>query len=1073
MPREILTVSVGQAGNQIAWRFWDMLVREHAAMGTPGVYDDGMSTFFENVRDDGDASSSGLSMGKPFAHSAARRGARPPAPSAASGYDYASLFASAPLKALRARAVLVDMEEGVVNQVLRSPIGDLFDRTSQLITDVSGAGNNWAAGFHGYGPVYGGTVMEKVRRALEACDSPQSFLLLHSTGGGTGSGLGSRILATLADEFPEMYRFASSVFPSEDDDVVTSPYNFALSFNQLAAHADCVLPLENQALLDVSAAVESGLRKLARGPGGGGSSLASASAVASARQSSLTFIPPPPMRASRLLYDSRPVAPLWSASSSRSVAGSLAGSRAGAAVARSSDGDSSSMRPRPRSSAAGAGAASVEGSAQRQPRQLTVLSSASEGALPDASTRPAFARPLTGAGVAAGIGEPFSSAAATPLKGVAASGMGKTSSSGGSPAPAEGRSSPAVSRHGLAAATSAAAGARNGAGTARGRGSHAAGGDVGADDRAGVARGRGSHAAAGDVGADDSVVSASNSAVATPCRTGRAASAGAVPRSRNLGHVAVGILPGMATKLPAQRRATRSRPPTTTASAAGVAGARGAGARVFYDEDFHDGDYHRGGAAVVAHGGSAEESYREAHDGDDDASALAAVDGESSAPSEAAPVLSSLAAADAAIARALAIAAANSESKEGKDSSSKPESLGDRKGDVAGATGRGPSGSTVSGSRTAAGTAAAPRPGAAGAAAAGKTAAAGGTRSSAALPPRPGAAGPTARGVTASASASSSASAKPVAASSAGKLEASSAAGASAAAARGPAERAPAAAASASRRGAAAAAGAGAGAAPAADTRRTGAPEARAGGREPTAAASTNPFIRLLQKRAANYGDADADDDHGRDGYRSASLLHRDSSVRGGRDASEEKYDGRSGAAGESSLPAGAAGYYMAAAADCDDYRRDDGDEEFDDNGDDEGSSGGAGGGLKRGRKGTAFDSMNNLAAHLVRCVALAVAWSASSLLTSSAVAARVHHSCSRLPPLQQLRFACSTRGRSLHLVPVILAAHLLASMSPLSSLQLTNLTASMRFEGPLNVDLNEITSTLVPFPRMHLLQSR
>ena len=34
----------------------------------------------------------------------------------------------------------------------------------------------------------------------------------------------------------------------------------------------------------------------------------------------------------------------------------------------------------------------------------------------------------------------------------------------------------------------------------------------------------------------------------------------------------------------------------------------------------------------------------------------------------------------------------------------------------------------------------------------------------------------------------------------------------------------------------------------------------------------------------------------------------------------------------------------------------------------------------------------------------------------------------------------------------------------------LTDLTASMRFDGDLNTDLNEITTNLVPFPRMHYL---
>jgi len=40
------------------------------------------------------------------------------------------------------QAVLVDMEEGVVSEVMKSPLRDVFDHR-QLITDVSGSGNNW------------------------------------------------------------------------------------------------------------------------------------------------------------------------------------------------------------------------------------------------------------------------------------------------------------------------------------------------------------------------------------------------------------------------------------------------------------------------------------------------------------------------------------------------------------------------------------------------------------------------------------------------------------------------------------------------------------------------------------------------------------------------------------------------------------------------------------------------------------------------------------------------------------------------------------------------------------------
>ena len=40
------------------------------------------------------------------------------------------------------QAVLVDMEEGVVSEIMKSPLRDAFDY-QQLITDVSGSGNNW------------------------------------------------------------------------------------------------------------------------------------------------------------------------------------------------------------------------------------------------------------------------------------------------------------------------------------------------------------------------------------------------------------------------------------------------------------------------------------------------------------------------------------------------------------------------------------------------------------------------------------------------------------------------------------------------------------------------------------------------------------------------------------------------------------------------------------------------------------------------------------------------------------------------------------------------------------------
>ena len=43
-----------------------------------------------------------------------------------------------------------------------------------------------------------------------------------------------------------MCRIVTSVYPSDEDDVITSPYNSVLAMRELTEHADCVLPVENQ-----------------------------------------------------------------------------------------------------------------------------------------------------------------------------------------------------------------------------------------------------------------------------------------------------------------------------------------------------------------------------------------------------------------------------------------------------------------------------------------------------------------------------------------------------------------------------------------------------------------------------------------------------------------------------------------------------------------------------------------------------------------------------------------------------------------------------------------------------------
>jgi tubulin epsilon len=226
MPRELVTIQVGQCGNQIGCRFWELALREHAAYNPKGVFDDALSSFFRNV-DTRFEPPRNIPVGDGL-------GA---------------------IQGLKARSVIVDMECGVIHDMLKGPLGDVLDQQA-LISDVSGAGNNWAHGNYGYGPQYREQILDTIRTTVEACESLQSFLMLHSLGGGTGSGVGTYILEQLADEYPDVFRFTASVFPSEDDDVITSPYNAMLSLSKLVEFADCVLPIENQALAEIVSRVE-------------------------------------------------------------------------------------------------------------------------------------------------------------------------------------------------------------------------------------------------------------------------------------------------------------------------------------------------------------------------------------------------------------------------------------------------------------------------------------------------------------------------------------------------------------------------------------------------------------------------------------------------------------------------------------------------------------------------------------------------------------------------------------------------------------------------------------------------
>ncbi|KAH8100780.1 beta-tubulin 2 [Cristinia sonorae] len=216
MPREILNVQVGQAGNQVGESFWRMLLAEH------GLDDDGMyqgndplqlarvGVYFTEVENNGKAS------------------------------KYVP------------RSVQIDLEDGVINQIRAGTIGRLF-RPDTYITGNNGAGNNWAKGFYTEGAELTDPILETLRRQAESCDALQGFQLLHSLGGGTGAGLGSLLLSKFREEFPDRMIATFSIMPSPKvSETVVEPYNSLLSVHQLVENTDLTMLIDNEALYDIS-----------------------------------------------------------------------------------------------------------------------------------------------------------------------------------------------------------------------------------------------------------------------------------------------------------------------------------------------------------------------------------------------------------------------------------------------------------------------------------------------------------------------------------------------------------------------------------------------------------------------------------------------------------------------------------------------------------------------------------------------------------------------------------------------------------------------------------------------------
>uniref|UniRef100_A0A7S3JUP0 Tubulin gamma chain n=2 Tax=Aureoumbra lagunensis TaxID=44058 RepID=A0A7S3JUP0_9STRA len=212
MTGSLISLSIGQCGNQIGSEFWKILTAEHG-IGADGLPVDEAQ---EDVGDRKDV-----------------------------------FFYQADDERFVPRALLLDLEPRVVRSIQSSSHRDLFNAENIFVSkEGGGAGNNWASGYR-QAEENAEVLLDMIDREADNSDSLEGFVLTHSIAGGTGSGMGSYLLERMNDHYPKKLVQSYSVFPNwEEDqsDVVVQPYNSVLTLKRLACNADCVVVVDNTAL---------------------------------------------------------------------------------------------------------------------------------------------------------------------------------------------------------------------------------------------------------------------------------------------------------------------------------------------------------------------------------------------------------------------------------------------------------------------------------------------------------------------------------------------------------------------------------------------------------------------------------------------------------------------------------------------------------------------------------------------------------------------------------------------------------------------------------------------------------
>lgn len=216
MAREIVHIQIGQCGNRIGDKFFDNISNEHLLNKSEGTYYGNSDDYLYGIK---------------------------------AYYNENTKNKYIP------RAVLIGYDPSDLNKVLTGDSPEIYyygyeydDKRPSILKDT------WAHSYY-YDPYeinWTEHINDTIRKESEKCDNLQGFQIVHSCGGGIGSGLSSHIIEKVHDDYPDRTIITHSIFPSQKvTDSILEPYNFILTIPYLLNFADEVICIDNEAVFNI------------------------------------------------------------------------------------------------------------------------------------------------------------------------------------------------------------------------------------------------------------------------------------------------------------------------------------------------------------------------------------------------------------------------------------------------------------------------------------------------------------------------------------------------------------------------------------------------------------------------------------------------------------------------------------------------------------------------------------------------------------------------------------------------------------------------------------------------------